>query len=162
MTPTNQAHPSSINSRFADHLAENKEDIINEWLDRVHKDSAIPTATLDAVALKNHLPQLFDDLLKTLRFYGNKEVAEQTVKDAEGHGATRWRQGCDMITILCEIKHLRAVLIYHLRVFEELHDNFGLSERFFISSTLHGFLDDLAIHADQQYLRERMEWKLSQ
>jgi hypothetical protein len=162
MTPIHQAHPDSINSRFADNLAQNKEEIINEWLDRVRKDSTIPTETLDTVALKNHMPQLFDDLLKTLRFYGSKEVAEQSVKDAEGHGATRWRQGCDIIAILREIKHLRAVFIYHLRVFEELHDNFGLSERFFISSTLHGFLDDLAIHAGQQFLSERMEWKLSQ
>ncbi len=84
-----EAHSESVNARLATYLNEQKESIISEWLVRVRGDISIPTETLSTDALKNHLPQLFDDLTQTLRRYGSDKVAEQTLKDAEDHGATR-------------------------------------------------------------------------
>jgi len=152
--PEPEAHPDSVNARLAVNLYAHRDEIINEWLERVRGDPAIPTGTLTTEALKNHLPQLFDDLAETLRHYGSDRVAKQSGKDAENHGATRWRQGYELPEMLREIKHLRAILIHHLRVFEEMNQDFGLAARLFISSTLHLFLDELGIEATEQFLNE--------
>lgn len=153
MTSKTEAHPDSVNGRFASYLVTKKEAILAEWLERVRADpSIIPTDTLNAVALKNHLPEIFDDLIDTLRRYGNETVAEQAVKDAEQHGATRLRQGYQLPEMLRELKHLRAVLIYHARAFEDLNPDDGMVARLFISTTLHGFLDEMAIDATEEYL----------
>lgn len=153
MQSKSEAHPDSVNGRLAIYLSEEKEAIITEWLERVRADKAIlPTANLNTVALKNHLPELFDDLTDSLRRYGNDAIAEQAAKDAEEHGATRWRQGYELTEVLRELKHLRAIFIYHLRVFEEVNPDFGMAARLFVSTTLHGFLDDLAMDATEEFL----------
>jgi hypothetical protein len=151
-TPT-----SGANVLLADYLAAQKEAIINEWLVRVHADAAIiATATLNTVALKNHLPEIFEDLTDTLRRYGSEKVAEQAVKDAEEHGATRLQQGYELPEMLREIMHLRAILIYHLRHFEDLHPELGTAPRLFISTALHRFLDEMMIDATEEYLWSKL------
>ena len=134
---------------------------MNEWLERVRNDPAIPTGTLTTAALKDHLPQLFNDLTETLRRYGSEPVAEQSEKDAETHGAVRWQQGYDVAELLREIKHLRAILIYHLSVFEETNQEFGMGARLFVASTLHRFLDELGIDATTQFLNEAIQERKS-
>lgn len=124
-----------------------------EWRERVREDKAITaTQSLNTTALTNHLPEIFDDLIATLRRYGSETVAKQAVKDAEEHGATRRRQGYELPEMLRELKHLRAILIYHLRIFEDLSPDHGTAARLFISTTLHGFLDEMAIDATEEYL----------
>ncbi|MEQ1751204.1 MAG: RsbRD N-terminal domain-containing protein [Prosthecobacter sp.] len=147
------AHPESVNGLLAIYLSAQKETIIAEWIERVRGDLTITaTDVLNSRALKNHLPELFDDLIETLRRYGSTIVASQTVKDAEDHGAVRSRQGYRLSEMLRELKHLRAVLIYHLRLFEEQNPDRGMAERLFVSTTLHGFVDEMAIHATEEYL----------
>ena len=141
----------------ADYLAAQKEAIINEWLVRVHADAAIiATATLNTAALKNHLPEIFEDLTDTLRRYGSEKVAEQAVKDAEEHGATRLQQGYELPEMLREIMHLRAGLIGQVRAFENLHPDDGMAAHLFISTTLHAFLDEMAIDATEEYLWSKL------
>lgn len=153
MTPQPAAHPDSVNGRFADYLFIQKQAIIMEWRQRVRDDTAITaTQSLNTTALTNHLPEIFDDLIATLRRYGSEAVAEQAVKDAEEHGAARRRQGYELPEMLRELKHLRAILIYHLRVFEDKNPDHGTAARLFISTTLHGFLDEMAIDATEEYL----------
>ena len=153
MTSKTEAHPDSVNARFANHLALQKEAIIADWLERVRGDPAIiPTESLNTVALKNHLPQIFDDLTDTLRRYGSETVAEQAVRDAEEHGATRLRQGYELPEMLRELKQLRAVLIREVRAFEDMNPDDGMAARLFISTTLHAFLDEMAIDATEEYL----------
>lgn len=153
-SPPEQAHPDSVNGRLADSLMSQKEDILSEWLQRVRADPAIPSETLTTSQLKDHLPQLFDDLTETLRRYGSAPVAEQAEEDAETHGAVRWQQGYDIAELLREIKHLRSILIYHLNIFGETNEEFGVASRIFVSSTIHQFLDDIGIGATTQYLDE--------
>jgi hypothetical protein len=93
-------------------------------------------------------------LTETLRRYGSPPVAEQAEKDAETHGAVRWQQGYDVAELLREIKHLRSILIYHLSIFEETNEEFGVASRLFVSSTIHQFLDDIGIGATTQFLEE--------
>ncbi len=153
MTPKTEAHPSSVNARFANHLASNKDAILDDWLKRVRADPEIATTeTLNTIALKNHLPQIFDDLTETLRRYGSETVAEQAVRDAEEHGATRLRQGYELPELLRELKHLRSVFIFYLRTFEDINPDDGMAARLFISTTLHAFLDEMIIDATEEYL----------
>ena len=143
----------SVNVMLADYLGMQKTAIISEWLKRVRDDAAITlTETLTTRALTNHLPEIFEDLIDTLRRYGSEAVAEQSVKDAEEHGATRLQQGYELPEMLREILHFRAILIYHLRHFEDLNPEFGMASRLFISTALHRFLDEMMIDATEEYL----------
>lgn len=147
----------SVNLRFASYLGAQKEAIISEWLKLVHEDPAIvPTATLNNVAIKNHMPKIFDDLIETLRHCADKGVAEQAVKDAEEHGAARLMQGYQLPEMLRELKHLRTVLIYQLEVFEERHTGDGMAAHLFIATTLHGFLDEMVIDSTKEFLWSQM------
>lgn len=152
-----EADPNSINGGLADHLCTHKEEILNDWRERVRGDAAIvATRSLNTAALTNHLPEIFDDLTATLRRYGSETVAEQATKDAEEHGATRHQQGYELPELLRELMHLRAILIYHLRHFEDLHPDFGMASRLFVSTTLHRFLDEMAIDATEEYLWSKL------
>ncbi len=148
------AHPESVNGRLAASLASEREDIINEWLDRVRKDPSIPTESLTLNEVRDHLPQLFDDLTNTLRRYGSEVVAEQSERDGEEHGAARWQQGFQLPEMLSEIMHLRAILIHRLSLFESTNEDFGMVARLFVTTTLHGFLDRIGINATEQYLTQ--------
>jgi hypothetical protein len=125
----------------------------------VSGDPAIPaTEALSTHAVQNHLPEIFDDLTASLRRYGSETVAKKAVKDAEDHGATRMRQGYQLTEMLRELKHLRAILIYHLRVFEDLNPDDGMVARLFISTTLHGFLDEMVIDATEEFLWSQLSF----
>ena len=163
-----EPHPDSVNSRLARSLSAEREPIINEWLNRIRDDPRIPTGSLTTEALKNHVPCLLDDLTETLRHYDSETVAERTGSDALVHGTTRWRQGYALPAMMREIKHLRAILIRHLQVFEEENEELGIASRLFVSTTLHAFLDDVEIDASRQFLiaghqawRETEYWQVS-
>lgn len=143
----------SVNGRLAAYLSEHQEGILLEWLDRVKADPAIPSESLTAGQLKDHVPHLFRDLAETLRQYGSKAVADKSADDAETHGEMRWEQGYELSELLREIKHLRTILIYHLLAFEEIHPDFGAVSRLFAISTLHQFLDDMAIGATEEFVK---------
>ena len=54
--------------------------------------------------------------------------------------------------MLRELMHLRTILIYHMRNFEDLNPEFGMVSRLFISTTLHRFIDEMMIDAAEAYL----------
>jgi hypothetical protein len=148
-----EASPTSVNGRLVYYLDAEKQTIMTDWMERVRCDSGIlMTETLNTVALKNRLPHIFDDLMDTLRLHDSLAVAEQTGKDAAQHGATRMRQGYEVAEMLREIKHLRALLIHHMRAFEDLNPEDGTVAGVLTSVTVHSFLDEMAISATEQYL----------
>ena len=159
--PSSDIKVTSVNGRLADYLSTQKDNIMNDWLERVRHDPEISSETLSIAALKNHLPELFDDMIETFRSYGSEDVAEQAVKDAALHGITRWRQGFHLKEVLRELMHLRAGLIYHLCQFEEANEDFGVAARFFVLTTLHRFLDDLGMDACEQFLTEESQARAS-
>jgi hypothetical protein len=157
MTTELEADPNSINGGLADYLGTQKEAILTEWRERVRADKKIlATRSLNTAAITNHLPEIFDDLVGTLRRYGSTTVAEQTTKNAEEHGSTRQRQGYELSEVLRELMHLRAILIYHLRHFEDLHPDFSMAARLFVATTLHRFLDEMAIDAAEEFLWSKL------
>jgi hypothetical protein len=147
-----EADSDSVNGRLADFFCGRKEEMTKAWVARLQRDPGIGTESLSANQLRDHLPRLFDDLADLLRRYGSEEVRERTERDAEKHGGERWQQGFSLPALLREIMHLRTIFIYHLRVFEELHPDFGSAARLFAHSTVHQFLDQMAIDATQQFL----------
>lgn len=153
MTLTSDAHPHSVNGRLAEHLSTGKDALLSEWLVRVRADPHIVLAdSLNTSALKNHIPHIVDDLIDSLRRYGSDVVADKAGKDAEVHGATRLKQGYQLTEMLREMKHLRAVLIFQVRTFEEQNPDDGMAARLFIATTVHDFLDEVAIQASEEYL----------
>jgi hypothetical protein len=139
---------------LAKSLDSEREEIIKEWLQRVGKDPSIPTDSLTLIEVRDHLPQLFDDLTNTLTRYGSDAVAEKSERDGEEHGAARWQQGFQLPEMLREIMHLRAILIHRLGLFEASNEDFGMVARLFVTTTLHGFLDQMGITATEQYLTQ--------
>ena len=152
MWTSSVAHPDSVNAQLADFLCARRDEIIRAWLGRVEADPAIAAETVTTNQLRDHLPRMFDDLADTLRRHGSKNVAEQAEEAAEKHGAERWHQGFDVAGVLREIVHLREIFIYHLRVFEEQHPDFGSAARLFAHTSVHRFLDDMALNALEQFL----------
>ncbi len=151
---TAKAHPDSVNGRLAETLDSQRDAIINEWLERVRKDPFIPTDSLTLDQVRDHLPQLFDDLTQTLTRYGSDVVAEQSERDGEQHGIARWQQGFELPEMLRELMHLRAILIHRLGLFEASNEDYGMVARFFVTTTLHGFLDRMGINATEQFLAQ--------
>ena len=147
-----EADSESVNGRLADFFCGRKEEMIKAWIARLERDPAIATESLNASQLRDHLPRLFDDLADLLRRYGSEDVLARAERDAEKHGAERWQQGFSLPALLREIMHLRGIFIYHLRVFEETHADFGSAARLFAHSTVHHFLDHMAIDATQEFL----------
>lgn len=158
---TTEAHPDSVNGRLAKSLDSQRHDIIDEWLDRVHEDPVIPTDSMTLLQVKDHLPELFDDLTDTLSRYGSDVVAEQSEKDGEKHGTQRWQQGFELTEMLRELMHLRHILINRLGLFEADNEDFGMVSRLFVTTTLHGFLDRMGINATEQFLTQGVQEKES-
>jgi hypothetical protein len=142
----------SVNAHLAEFLCSRKEEVIRSWMGRVQADPTIPAESLTTNQLRDNLPRLFDDLADTILRYGSEDVADRTAKDAEKHGAERWHQGFELPQLLREIMHLRTIFIFHLRIFEEQHAEFGTAARLYAHSTVHQFLDELGMDATEQFL----------
>jgi hypothetical protein len=141
-----------VNAQLATFLCGRKDEIIRAWLARVRADGAMPTENLTTNQLRDHLPGLFDDLADTIRSYGSDNVEAQARQNAVKHGAERWQQGYTISQVLREIMHLRATFVYHLRIFEESHPDFGMAAMLFANTTVHAFLDQMAIDATERFL----------
>lgn len=153
------AHPDSANACLAMYLEAHKEAILRDWRNRVRGDlTIVPANSLSQTGLTNRLPQILDDLTTSLRRFRSQSVAVQAVRNAEEHGATRWSQGYEISEVLRENRHLRSLLIYHLRVFEDLHPDFGLASSLFVSSTVQDFLDEMTISAIKEFQWSQLSW----
>jgi len=157
-----KAHPDSVNGRLAKSLDSQRNDIINEWLDKVRKDPAIPTDSLTLAQVRDHIPQLIDDLTGTLDRYGSEVVADKAERDGEEHGAARWEQGFELPEMLRELMHLRSILINRLGIFESNNEDFGMVARLFVTTTLHQFLDRMGINATEQFMAQGAETNASE
>jgi hypothetical protein len=64
--------------------------------------------------------------------------------DPGTHGTIAWQQGYQL-------------LIYHLRLFEDLHQDHGMAEMLFVASVSHRFLDDLMISITDEFLSAQLD-----
>ena len=125
----------------------------DEWANRVRKDSGVPTGSLTKLQIINHLPLIFDAIIQALRQHRSDTTIEQVHQIAARHMIVRWIEHFNLQAVLRELSLLRAEFIYHLRVFEEEHPDFGIAARLFASTTIHQILDDAVIDTTNTFFK---------
>ncbi len=125
----------------------------NEWVERVRKDSAVPTDFMTKPEIIDHIPQIFDTIIQALRQHRSDTTIEQVHQIAARHTIVRWIEHFNLQAVLRELSLLRAEFIYHLRVFEEEHPDFGIAARLFAAATIHQILDDAVIDTTNTFLK---------
>ena len=141
-----------VGSSLSNFLADRREQIVREWMESVLRDQGVPSADeLTLTQLKDHIPQLLDDLTRTLDDALNQEIKAHVAWRAAIHGSIRWKQHYDISQLIREISDLRTVLIYHLAEFhDERIPTFNGERGVFAMVVLHSFFDRLIrISVDQ-------------
>jgi hypothetical protein len=148
-----EVRPESASVRLAAYLESHKEAMTSEWVGRVRKDSAVPTDFMTKPEIIDHIPQIFDAIIQALRQHRSDTTIEQVHQIAARHTIVRWIEHFNLQAVLRELSLLRAEFIYHLRVFEEEHPDFGIAARLFASTTIHQILDDAVIDTTNTFLK---------
>lgn len=135
-------------------LSDRREQIILDCLAAVERDPKLKASdTLNPSQLRDHLPQLLDNLSKTLCDAFSKELKDQAAGTAATHGHIRWKEGYDVSQLLREFAHLRTSLIHYLVVFQADHEAAGASW-LFAATVTHRFLDDAVRISVEELLAE--------
>src|SRR5215210_1294451 len=102
-------------NRLTAFLCERRERIARDWTAAVHRDDEIQTSeTITAKQLRDHLPEMFDDLVDLLRRPEDLVQQEQADRNARSHGFHRWQQGYSLLELLRELARVRNIIIDHL------------------------------------------------
>lgn len=158
MPPENNAENGSVNIALADYLSANKDSILSDWRTRVLSHSDIGTARpVNTAALTHRMPFPLDGLSDTVRHCRSGGGAVKESGNPRTHGPSAWQPGYWLSEVMRELKHFRALLIYHLRHFEDLHQDHGMAAMLFVASASHGFLDDLVINITDEFLSAQLD-----
>jgi hypothetical protein len=146
-----EATPKSISDSLADYLETHKELITASWVERVR--SSVPAASMTRLEIVDHIPVLFDAIIRALRLPFSDTAMEQIQETSGEHVVLRWRKGYDLYAVLREIAALRTEFIYQLRLFEETHPEFATSQRLFASVTIHRILDYIICDGTDKFIK---------
>jgi len=145
--------PKTVSECLANYLEKHKELITTSWLERVRNSLAVPTASMTRPEIIDHIPDIFDAIIRALRQPLSENAMEQ-IKEASGeHVVMRWQKGYDLYAVIREIAALRTEFIYQLRLFEETHPEFAMTQRLFASTTIHGILDYVICDATNKFVK---------
>ena len=146
----------SIGDQLASCLSARREAITAAWVTAVEQDTKLPSSdNLTLHQLRDHLPQLFENLSDTLRNAFNKDLKEKAAQTAAKHGEHRWKEGYDLSELIREFAHVRSAFIFELIQFEEQHPDFGGAARLFVQVTFHRFFDDAIRNSVEQFREEQ-------
>ena len=154
MTPQPSPEQQIIGCNLSNFLSDRRERIIAEWMDAVRHDATLPAAAdLTPIQLIDHLPQILDDLNRSLTDAFNQEIKERAAWRAASHGQLRWEQRYDISQLIREIADLRIILIYHLAEFHDdrfpsFNGHFGV----FAMVVVHSFCDRIIRIAVEQFI----------
>ena len=145
MTLTPSPEQRIVGCSLSNFLSDRRDQIVSQWMKRVLSDKALPVADeLTLMQLKDHVPQILDDLSRTLDDALNQEIKAHAAWRAAIHGSIRWKQNYDVAQLIREISDLRTVLIYHLAEFHDERSPTVNGERgVFAMVVLHTFFDRL-------------------
>jgi hypothetical protein len=120
----------------------------------VLSDPSVPAADkLSLTQLKDHVPQILDDLNRTLQDAFSQEIKDRAAWRAASHGYIRWEQRYNIGQLIREISDLRTVLIYHLAEFhDERIQNFNGQMGLFAMVVLHSHFDRLIGISVEQFI----------
>ena len=147
-----EAHLESVTGRLASYLERHKDLITTSWVERVRNSLAVPTASMTRPEIMDHIPDIFDAIIRALR-QPRDAAMEQIQETSAQHVVVRWQKAYDLYAVLREIALLRTEFIYQLRLFEETHPEFGMTQRLFASTTIHGILDQIMCDAADKFLK---------
>jgi hypothetical protein len=147
------ALPESISGCLANYLERHKELITTSWVERVRNSRAVPTASMTRPEIVDHIPDIFDAIIRALRHPLSDTAMEQIQETSGEHVVLRWQKGYALYAVLREIAALRTEFIYQLRLFEEAHPEFGMTQRLFASTTIHRILDYVICDGTDKFLK---------
>jgi hypothetical protein len=152
--PSPSPEQQIIGCSLSNFLADRRQRIIGEWISNIRGDNTVPAADgLTPSQLKDHLPQLLDELNQTLCDAFNPQIQERAATNAANHGYLRWLQHYDISQIILEFASLRAVLIYHVAEFhDEQTPNYNGKSGLFAMVVLHSYFDRLIRYSVDQYV----------
>jgi hypothetical protein len=140
---------------LANQLSAQRELLLKQWMKDVHEDTNIQASEMvTARELRDHMPQMFDDLVARLRDSGGQSVASAE-RHAQSHGYYRLTQGYDLAELLQEIAVARLIFIDHLLAFEGGRPAFGGEAKRFALRTIHAFFDDFARESVKRFVDEQ-------
>ena len=154
MTPNPSPEQQIVGCSLSNFLADRRQQIVSQWMASVLRDPAVPAADeLTMVQLKDHIPQLLDDLVRTLEDAHSQEVKDRAGWRAATHGHIRWEEHYDISQLILEIADLRTVLIHHLAEFHDTRvPNFNGEPGQFAIIVLHSYFDRLIRISVEQFI----------
>ena len=90
-------------------LTRHRDELIERFLREVEKRDVAPDGVVGS-ALRDSLPEVFDQILVALRHNHRGSLIEHSLPAAAEHGAHRWRQGFDLRAVVREYGVLENVL----------------------------------------------------
>jgi len=148
-----EAHFESVCGRLASYLERHKELITTSWGERVRNSLAVPTDHMTRPEIMDHVPDIFDAIIQALRQPRDDAAMEQIQETSAQHVVVRWQKAYDLYAVLREIALLRTEFIYQMRLFEETHPEFGMTQRLFASTTIHRILDHVMSDSTDKFLK---------
>ena len=143
-----------IGSHLSNFLADRRQQILADWLLGIREDERLPaTDELTTSQLKDHIPNILDDLNRTLNDAFDQETKDRSARFAAYHGHIRWEQHYDIAQLIREIGALRTVLIHYLAEFQERRGPESVGHPgLFAMVVLHTFFDRIIRHSVEQFL----------
>lgn len=154
MTPQPSHEQQLIGCSVSNYLSDRRQQIVAEWMAAVRFDAAVPAADdLTLIQLKDHIPQILDDLNQSLSDAFNQDIKERAAWRAASHAQLRWEQRYDISQLIREIADLRRILIYHLAEFhDERFPVFNGQHGVFAMVVMHSFMDRIIRIAIEQFI----------
>ncbi len=154
MSPDPSPEQQIVGCTLSNYLADRRARIISQWMEEVLRDEAAPAShKLTRTQLKDHIPEILNDLSATLEDALNREIKAHAARRAGIHGSVRWQQNYDISQLVSEISSLRAVLICHLAEFhDERISKFNGEAGVFAMVVLHTFFDRLIRISVERFL----------
>jgi hypothetical protein len=93
--------------RVPDVIRRNKDQLINQWLQRVKANPELVTVSLSDVERRDHVPDLLDEAIA--HACGDPILHEGRLKAAEHHGTLGYHQGYSVAMLILEAQLLQDV-----------------------------------------------------
>src|ERR1700757_3489135 len=96
--------PERVSGSLASYLERHKNLITTSWVERVRNSRAVPTASMTRPEIMDHIPDLFDPMIRPLRQSRDDAAMEQIQETSAQHVAVRWQEAYDLYAVLHEIR----------------------------------------------------------
>src|ERR1051326_3306896 len=134
-------------ANLADFLSAHKDEIVKDWLEATRSDPAIESSgKLTLPQLKNHLPNIIDEICLLLRDRDNRQLNEEIQNTARIHGMFRWRQGYQLDELIRELQtSCKIILSQYFPKFVQQYPNSAAAFKKDIKKIIHNLFNEMVI-----------------